>query len=52
MFMRLGEATQTHHDLMGANAIVMMRFESSKIGQTISEIVAYATAVVIAPAEA
>ncbi|MGH8191842.1 MAG: heavy metal-binding domain-containing protein [Rhodanobacteraceae bacterium] len=35
---------------MGANAIVMMRFDSSEIGQTMSEIVAYGTAVVIEPA--
>ena len=34
---------------MGANAIVMMRFDSSEIGQTMSEIVAYGTAVVIGP---
>ncbi len=33
--------------LMGANAIVMMRFDSSEIGQMMSEIVAYGTAVVI-----
>ncbi|KUO74284.1 MAG: hypothetical protein APF81_13750 [Desulfosporosinus sp. BRH_c37] len=32
---------------MGANAVVMMRFDSSEIGQTMSEIVAYGTAVVI-----
>lgn len=36
---------------MGANAIVMMRFDSSEIGQTISEIVAYGTAVVIQKAD-
>ncbi|SDR37875.1 Uncharacterized conserved protein YbjQ, UPF0145 family [Rhizobiales bacterium GAS191] len=36
--------------LMGANAIVMMRFDSSEIGQTMSEIVAYGTAVVLDPA--
>ena len=36
--------------LMGANAIVMMRFDSSEIGQTMSEIVAYGTAVVLEPA--
>jgi uncharacterized protein YbjQ (UPF0145 family) len=35
---------------MGANAIVMMRFDSSEIGQTMSEIVAYGTAVVTEPA--
>lgn len=32
---------------MGANAIVMMRFDSTEIGQTMSEIVAYGTAVVV-----
>jgi uncharacterized protein YbjQ (UPF0145 family) len=32
---------------MGANAIVMMRFDSAEIGQTMSEIVAYGTAVVV-----
>jgi len=32
---------------MGANAIVMMRFDGSEIGQTMSEVVAYGTAVVI-----
>ena len=36
---------------MGANAVVMMRFDSSEIGQTMSEIVAYGTAVVITPLE-
>lgn len=35
--------------LMGANAIVMMRFDSSEIGETMSEIVAYGTAVVLEP---
>ncbi|MDR3526210.1 MAG: heavy metal-binding domain-containing protein [Rhizomicrobium sp.] len=34
---------------MGANAIVMMRFDSSEIGQMMSEIVAYGTAVVLEP---
>lgn len=33
--------------LRDANAIVMMRFDSSEIGQTMSEIVAYGTAVVV-----
>ena len=32
---------------MGANAIVMMRFDSSEIGETMSEIVAYGTGVVL-----
>lgn len=35
--------------LMGANAIVMMRFDSAEIGQTMSEIVAYGTAVIVEP---
>src|ERR1700759_1031425 len=34
---------------MGANAVVMMRFDSSEIGQSMSEIVAYGTAVVLEP---
>src|ERR1051325_6623657 len=34
---------------MGANAIVMMRFDSSEIGQYMSEIVAYGTAVNVEP---
>src|SRR3984885_5272866 len=34
---------------MGANAIVMMRFDSTEIGQTMSEIVAYGTAVIVEP---
>jgi len=33
--------------LMGANAVVMMRFDSSEMGQSMSEIVAYGTAVFI-----
>jgi len=35
--------------IMQANAVVMMRFDSSEMGQTMSEIVAYGTAVVIEP---
>lgn len=34
-------------NLMRANGIVMMRFDSSEIGQTMSEIVAYGTAVIL-----
>lgn len=33
--------------VMGANAVVMMRFDSSEIAQYMSEIVAYGTAVVL-----
>ncbi|MFK2825500.1 YbjQ family protein [Bacillus sp. B190/17] len=32
---------------MDANAIIMMRFDSGEIGQNMSEIVAYGTAVVV-----
>ncbi len=32
---------------MGANAVAMMRFDSSEIGQYMSEIVAYGTAVLL-----
>ena len=32
---------------MGANAIVMMRFDSSELGQSMAEVVAYGTAVVL-----
>jgi uncharacterized protein YbjQ (UPF0145 family) len=35
--------------LMGANAVLMMRFDSAEIGQTMSEIVAYGTAAIIEP---
>jgi uncharacterized protein YbjQ (UPF0145 family) len=35
--------------VMGANAILMMRFDSSEIGQTMSEIVACGTAVILDP---
>ena len=35
--------------LMGANAVISMRFDSSSLGSTMSEIVAYGTAVVIEP---
>jgi uncharacterized protein YbjQ (UPF0145 family) len=35
--------------LMGANAIISMRFDSSQIGPSMSEIVAYGTAVVATP---
>jgi uncharacterized protein YbjQ (UPF0145 family) len=35
--------------LMGANAVLSMRFDSSELGNTMSEIVAYGTAVVVTP---
>jgi uncharacterized protein YbjQ (UPF0145 family) len=34
---------------MGANAVVMMRFDSGAIGQTMNEVVAYGTAVRVEP---
>ena len=34
---------------MGANGVLSMRFDSSEMGQTMSEIVAYGTAVVLVP---
>lgn len=37
--------------LLGANAIVAMRFDSSAIGAQLTEIVAYGTAVVVSPAQ-
>jgi uncharacterized protein YbjQ (UPF0145 family) len=33
--------------IMGANAVLAFRFDSSEIGQTLTEIVAYGTAVVV-----
>lgn len=35
--------------LMGASAVVSMRFDSSEMGESLTEIVAYGTAVTIAP---
>ena len=35
--------------LVGANAVLSMRFDSSELSGTMSEIVAYGTAVVVAP---
>jgi uncharacterized protein YbjQ (UPF0145 family) len=40
----------TNATTMGANAVVMMRFDSGEIGQTMSEVVAYGTAVRVEPA--
>lgn len=36
--------------VLGANAVIGMRFDSSEIGQSLTEIVAYGTAVVVEPA--
>ena len=40
----------TNAQLMGADAVVMMRFDSGSIGDTMNEVVAYGTAVKLAPA--
>jgi uncharacterized protein YbjQ (UPF0145 family) len=34
---------------MGANAVVMMRFDSGEIAQSMNEVVAYGTAVILEP---
>ena len=39
----------TNATAMGADAVVMMRFDSGEIGQTMSEVVAYGTAVRVVP---
>jgi uncharacterized protein YbjQ (UPF0145 family) len=36
--------------LLGGNAVIAMRFDSSAMGQQLTEIVAYGTAVVVRPA--
>ena len=38
-----------HATTLGANAIISMRFDSSEMGSTMSEIVAYGTAVIVTP---
>ena len=35
--------------LLGADGIVSMRFDSSEVGQSLTEIVAYGTAVILGP---
>jgi uncharacterized protein YbjQ (UPF0145 family) len=37
---------------MGANAVLSVRFDSSELGQNMSEVLAYGTAVVVAPDDA
>jgi uncharacterized protein YbjQ (UPF0145 family) len=36
---------------MGADAVAMMRFDSSEMGNTMTEVVAYGTAVTLVPAQ-
>ena len=44
------ERLATHATMLGGNAVVMMRFDSSEMAETMSEIVAYGTAVIVRPA--
>lgn len=46
------ERLAEHARQLGGNAVVMMRFDSSEMAETMSEIVAYGTAVVVQPAPA
>ena len=56
-YSRLVEETRRHAidrlvanaALMGANAVVMMRFDSGEIAQSMNEVVAYGTAVILDP---
>ena len=56
-YTRLVEETRRHAidrlvanaALMGANAVVMMRFDSGEIAQAMNEVVAYGTAVILDP---
>jgi uncharacterized protein YbjQ (UPF0145 family) len=41
----------TNAAYMGANAVLMMRFDSSEIGQVMTEVVAYGTAAIVSPVE-
>lgn len=41
------ERLKANAESMGGNAVLMMRFDSSEIGENMSEIVAYGTAVVL-----
>jgi len=57
-YTRLVEETRRHAidrmvenaTLMGANAVVMMRFDSGEIAQAMNEVVAFGTAVILDPA--
>ena len=40
------ERLKQHAKSLGANAVIEVRFDSSEIGQTMSEVLAYGTAVV------
>lgn len=46
------ERLKAHAKSLGANAIIEVRFDSSEIGQVMSEILAYGTAVVVEKEEA
>ncbi|MCL6597079.1 MAG: heavy metal-binding domain-containing protein [Firmicutes bacterium] len=46
------ERMQAHAAAMGANAVIGAAFDSSELGQNMSEVLAYGTAVVAVPEEA
>lgn len=46
------ERLKSHAKSLGANAVIEVRFDSSEIGQVMSEILAYGTAVVVEKEEA
>jgi uncharacterized protein YbjQ (UPF0145 family) len=56
-FTRLAEDTRRHAvdrmienaRVQGANAVIMMRFDSSELGQGLAEVVAYGTAAMVEP---
>jgi uncharacterized protein YbjQ (UPF0145 family) len=56
-YTRLLEDTRRHAmdrmvenaQVLGANAVIGMRFDSSEIGQNLTEVVAYGTAIVVEP---
>lgn len=41
------ERLREHAETLGANAVVSMQFDSSEIGQTMTELLAYGTAVIV-----
>ena len=46
------ERMRSHARSLGANAVISASFDSSELGQSMSEVLAYGTAVVVAPEDA
>lgn len=46
------ERMKEHATAMGANAVIAVAFDSSEIGQSMTEVLAYGTAVVVEPESA